>query len=332
MSSTRDAMSVLSIFPWNRIRQRTDMIGGVVIIELRWKLPNGVSVEIVHRNKTLLNASCLHPFAPSQLIMIDSDNSTELPPGIDCQDIIAFGTTGLVARYPNISKVIKIPHGGEQDARDRSAIESKIYQHFDQSRNRPSSIIRYFDTLDGNIILEFAENGDVRRFLRRREAPPESIILQWAQQAAEALAFCHSQGVLHGDINCGNFFLDRHLNIKLGDFAGSSINGSPAKVCYSSSHQMPENHSTPDGIIILENTEIFAFGSALYEMVTGDEPYSEKDGSKIESLYQHNVFPDVTGLGPLGPVIIRCWNLDFHHMSEIAECIETKRELPQCNV
>ncbi|KAE8355112.1 kinase-like domain-containing protein [Aspergillus coremiiformis] len=259
--------------------------------------------------------------------MMESDSCTKLPPGIDCEDIIAFGTTGLIVRYPDHLRVAKIPHGGDSDARDRSSIESEIYQHFNQLRNRPSSILQYFETSNGTIILEFAENGDVRRFLRKRKAPLEymMILLQWAQQAAQSLAFCHSQNVLHGDINCGNFCLDRHLNIKLCDFAGSSINGSSAKVCYSTSHQLPGNQpSTSDGIMISEKTEIFAFGSALYEMVTGDEPYSEKDDSEIEELYRHNIFPDVTGLGPLGPVITRCWTSDFHHMSEVVECIEAK--------
>lgn len=45
----------------------------------------------------------------------------------NCQVIIAFGTTGLVARYPDTLRVAKIPHGGDPDARDRSSIESKIY-------------------------------------------------------------------------------------------------------------------------------------------------------------------------------------------------------------
>ncbi|KAB8239984.1 kinase-like domain-containing protein [Aspergillus flavus] len=259
--------------------------------------------------------------------MIDSDSHTNLPPGIDCQDIIAFGTTGVVARYPDSLKVAKIPHGGDPDARDRSSIELKIYQHFHQLQNRPSSILQYFDTSNGNIILEFAENGDVRRFLRKGKVPSEYMLLQWAHQAAQSLAFCHSHGVLHGDINCGNFCLDRRLNIKLSDFAGSSINGSPAKVCYSASHQLPDNHpSTSNGIMISEKTEIFAFGSALYEMVTGNEPYSDKEESEIEELYRRNIFPDVTGLGPLGPVINRCWTSDFHRMSEIVEYIEAKAQ------
>ncbi|PYH99364.1 hypothetical protein BO71DRAFT_475276 [Aspergillus ellipticus CBS 707.79] len=92
-------------------------------------------------------------------------------------------------------------------------------------------------------------------------------------------------------------------------------------------HQLPENRpSTSNGVTISEKTEIFAFGSTLYEMVTGDEPYSGKDESEIEDLYRRNIFPDITSIGPLGPVIIRCWTSDFHHVKEVAECIEAKND------
>jgi hypothetical protein len=48
--------------------------------------------------------------------MLDHDKHTPLPPGIDCGDIIAFGTTGLVARFPYTNKIVKIPHGGDLEA------------------------------------------------------------------------------------------------------------------------------------------------------------------------------------------------------------------------
>ncbi|KAH8726954.1 hypothetical protein GQ44DRAFT_612847, partial [Phaeosphaeriaceae sp. PMI808] len=86
--------------------------------------------------------------------------------------------------------------------------------------------------------------------------------------------------VLHGDISCCNLFLDGELNLKLGDFAGSSINGSPATICYSTTHELPTSDSSSnlDGIIT-EETEIFAFESTLYEMVAGHPPFDDKSNS-----------------------------------------------------
>jgi tRNA A-37 threonylcarbamoyl transferase component Bud32 len=36
-----------------------------------------------------------------------------------------------------------------------------------------------------------------------------------ASQAAQAILFLHANGVLHGDITCGNFFFDKKLNSKI---------------------------------------------------------------------------------------------------------------------
>lgn len=42
----------------------------------------------------------------------------------------------------------------------------------------------------------------------------------------DALRYVHSKNVVHKDITCNNVFLDEHLNARLADVAGSSIDGS----------------------------------------------------------------------------------------------------------
>jgi serine/threonine protein kinase len=142
------------------------------------------------------------------------------------------------------------------------------------------------------------------------------LLLRWAKQAAKSLVFCHSYGVLHGDINCSNFFLDHDLNIKLGDFSGSSIDHSPILICYSTTHQLPDCPSTT------EQTEIFAFGSTLYEMATGYCPYDGKADLEVEDLFRQSIFPDVSALGTLGRVILKCWRSEFECMTEVLESIK----------
>jgi hypothetical protein len=97
--------------------------------------------------------------------MLDHDKHTLLPPGIDCDDIIAFGTTGLVARFPYTNKIIKIPHGGDLEAHARSTVEIQVYERFERSPNRLSSILKYFSSSSQGVILEYAENATVRCFL-----------------------------------------------------------------------------------------------------------------------------------------------------------------------
>ena len=155
-------------------------------------------------------------------------------------------------------------------------------------------------------------------------SPQPDVLLRWARQAAQALLFSHKNGVLHGDISCTNFFLDRHGNLKLGDFAGSSIDGSLSLVCYSSTHILPDPlyfSSVADGVAISTESEIFAFGSALYEMVTGSVPYADLAEEEVERLYILKTFPETTGL-VLGRVISNCWRVEYKNMSDVLMSIE----------
>ncbi|KAH8693320.1 kinase-like domain-containing protein [Phaeosphaeriaceae sp. PMI808] len=252
-----------------------------------------------------------------------------LPPGINSTHIKGLGTTGVVAVIPNTNsrRVIKIPHP-EPDAHARCEVEAEVYERLEQSRggNSCSTILRYYGRGKYGIILEYAENGSLREYLRMARPTSNTLLLRWARQAAQALLSCHKSTILHGDINCSNLFLDGELNLKLGDFAGSSIDGSLATICYSTTHELPTSGSSSnidgDDIIITKETEIFAFGSTLYEMVTGHPPFDDKSDSEVERLFRSREFPDVHSLPILGPLIKNCWNVEFSSMDEVLKSIE----------
>ncbi|MCJ1246799.1 hypothetical protein MMC30_004008 [Trapelia coarctata] len=249
-----------------------------------------------------------------------------LPPGVSFQDVRGGGTSGLVAQLPGTHTVIKFPLGAP-DENARCAIEEQVYERFHASKlHRPDSILRYDGKTEHGILLEYAETGTLREFLRNADSAPQpDVLLRWARQAAEALLFSHENNVLHGDINCSNLFLDRQRNLKLGDFAGSSIDGSLALIAYSSSHTLPETSylaATVDGIAISKESEIFAFGSTLYEMVTGSEPYAGLAEKEVERLYRLRRFPDTTDFSVLGVVILKCWILEYKSMFDVLKGIE----------
>ena len=239
-----------------------------------------------------------------------------MPTGITFQDVKGGGTTGLAALFPGTQKIIKFPWG-EPDTVARCKVEIEVYRRLQESpHDRPTSILQYYGLFEGRATLEYAENGSLRQFLRKTKRPPsEQVILRWAQQAAQALSFCHSHGVLHGDICCSNYFLDHDLNLKLGDFAGSCIDQSRPSIFYSHTHQLPDTDTSLQ-------TEIFAFGSSLYEMVTGSPPYAGMSDAEVEGLFRSKRFPNVTFVEVLGTIISRCWRLEFDSMVDVLKSIE----------
>lgn len=129
--------------------------------------------------------------------------------------------------------------------------------------------------------------------------------LRWATQVAEAIEFIHGAGVIHGDLTCANIFLDGNLDAKLADFAGSSIDGCPLLIAVTASHEYP-------GELLSVQGDLFAFGSVLYEIMTGGVPYDGRSDNEIGALYLKGEFPDTRSPPQsIGEVIGKCWKGEY---------------------
>ncbi|RDL37127.1 uncharacterized protein BP5553_04560 [Venustampulla echinocandica] len=121
------------------------------------------------------------------------------------------------------------------------------------------------------------------------------------ERIAEAINFIHGAGVIHGDLTRENIFLDENLNAKLADFAGSSIDGSPLPIAVTASHEYP-------GSLVFVQGDLFAFGSSLYEIMTGHAPYNGLTDKEIHTLYSKGEFPNTEFLQAIGSTIRKCWH------------------------
>lgn len=242
------------------------------------------------------------------------------------------GYTSIVYRIPETGKVCKsfLP----KYANTHFPRERKVYERF-QAREHPSAILNYYgmdQDEPAGIILELAEHGSMHNFLWDmyavyRRPPGPSTLYRWARQAAEALAFAHSCGVMHADVHCVNFLLDKDLNLKVADFAAATIDGGRPLSLYRTTHQLPPAIGHLKQITI--ESEIFALGSALYNMATGHDLFFpeldyESDKTEIVRRLRDGEFPDVNDLVALGSVIRRCWKLDFGTMQDVLEGIDVE--------
>lgn len=127
------------------------------------------------------------------------------------------------------------------------------------------------------------------------------------------LAYIHSRKILHTDIGCHNLLLDQHNNLKLCDFAGSSIDGEEPTVCCDVRYQPYTDDPTYPVTI---RTELFALGSTLYEIWTGRKPYQDKSDEDVIRCFRDSQFPDVENLPPAS-VISKCWRGSYSNATEV---------------
>jgi serine/threonine protein kinase len=236
------------------------------------------------------------------------------PTGFSLKDIVSWGNTGMVCLDESSQTVVKSPHGEEDE--EAIAIERRIYERISEHGGH-KGLLRYHGCYESGIRLEYVCNNTLRSFIGKptKDINIENLRFRWARQITDTLRFLHSIHVIHGDLTCGNIFLDKHLNAKLGDFGGSSLDGSPLLVEVTASHKHP-------GLLLSIQGDIFALGSALYEIMTEVAPYHELSEEEIDARYSDADFPETESLGSIGDIIKYCWQGQYGSVDAIITDIE----------
>lgn len=145
-----------------------------------------------------------------------------------------------------------------------------------------SLIVPLYDSGDANGILyyvmAYVEGEDLFERLQRERRLPLEDALQITHDVASALGYAHSQGVLHRDVKPENILLARGRAL-VADFGlARAIGGDYTKLTktgeivgtveYMSPEQLREE---PD---LDQRADVYSLGCLLYEMLTGEPPYS----------------------------------------------------------
>ncbi|KAL4118454.1 hypothetical protein PRIC2_010779 [Phytophthora ramorum] len=79
--------------------------------------------------------------------------------------------------------------------------------------------------LDGQqfFVCEDEVNGQLDRYLRRRDVSRRRVVWQRLHETAVALQYLHHQEVLHRDLKCNNILIGSDGKVKLADFGLSSV-------------------------------------------------------------------------------------------------------------
>ncbi|KAL2754791.1 hypothetical protein ACRALDRAFT_1082460 [Sodiomyces alcalophilus JCM 7366] len=248
------------------------------------------------------------------------DDEIPFPPGFGVGDVVAWGTTGLVVLDTGQKQPTVIKTSFDESSRPAIERERQIYTRLKEYGTHDGILSYHGDVGDAGIRLEYACNHDLKSYIQTHGCKIDTA-LHWIIQLAEALDFVHRAGIIHGDLTTANVFLNDDLQVKLADFAGSSIDSLPLLVAITPSSEYPGDLLSPQG-------DLFAFGSLAYELLTGERPYATLSEAQIRARYEQQDFPDVTSLGSIGRVIRSCWEGGYHNSQAVANDLKGKCSFP----
>lgn len=106
------------------------------------------------------------------------------------------------------------------------------------------------------------------------------------EKVARAVDYAHTKGVLHRDLKPSNILLDERNEPQVSDFGIAKLAGveqeltAPGALIGTPLYMSPEQ-ATSDGPPLTPQSDIWALGVILYELVTGRRPFQARDNDQL---------------------------------------------------
>lgn len=137
------------------------------------------------------------------------------------------------------------------------------------------------------IVMEHIEGRTLKERIRDEGKLSIAEAVTIGEQIADALDHAHENGIVHRDIKSHNIMIGPRGRVKVADF-GIARATSSQTITHTGSVMGSVHYFSPEqarGGYIGEKSDIYSLGVVLYEMVTGELPFS--DGSPISVALKH---------------------------------------------
>jgi len=185
--------------------------------------------------------------------------------------------------------------------------------------NHPNVLAIYdVGTHEGSpyIVSELLEGETLRDRIEGTALPPRKA-MEYALQIARGLAAAHEKGIVHRDLKPENLFLTKDGRIKILDFGLAKLR---PKLKAADTAESTRALETASGIVMGtagymapeqvrgeetdHRSDLFSFGTILYEMLSGRRAFQGKTGVETMSAISKEELPELSKTNPNVPTAL----------------------------
>lgn len=194
---------------------------------------------------------------------------------------------------------------------------------FSAAFNHPN-IVKIYDYGEYNnlpyIVTEFVRGQTIRDVLDYKRCFSLNESCSIMMQLCDAVHEIHSKNIVHRDIKPQNIYYSSDGSIKLGDFGISILLGSGMNVSENRKIMGTAQYLAPELVYGEKPTfqsDIFAMGITLFELLTGRVPFDAKDPHEVAIMQVEKEVPSPLKTNPDLPkeieeIIFKAVNKDLH--------------------
>ena len=239
----------------------------------------------------------------------------------EVEEELAQGGMGVVylAQQPSLERRVVLKTLRRDLAEDPTHEERFTREAQAAARVHHPNVVVVYDCFSWRgerfIAQEHVDGKDVASVLSQVGRFDPRIVGLVALEVARGLEEIHARGIVHRDLKPANILLGRAGETKIADF-GIALDAKGSSLTQTGQSMGTPFYMSPEqlrGARVDARSDVFSFGVALYEMLTGRRPFAEEspEGTGLVERIEAGRRPPVRKLAPNTPralarVVERC--------------------------
>jgi predicted Ser/Thr protein kinase len=224
-----------------------------------------------------------------------------------------LGTGGMssvyLARDTELERTVAIKVLHDHHARDRQFVERFRREARAMARLTHPNVVTVIDRGEDKgrefIVFEHIPGENLKELLERQGPLPVADAVRIGQEVSRGLAFAHEHGIVHRDVKPHNVLVAPDGAVKVTDFGiARSLDTDEAltetgTVLGTSDYLSPEQAY---GKPLDERSDQYSLGILLFELLTGEVPYTGRTLGEVALRHLHEPVPSLRERRPDVPV------------------------------